>query len=205
MRRTILLLSLVTLLPALRAQDQPDPVVQKLRENLRNTMLQLRDLQGQVANAQAVKLQDDAKIKELSAKLERITKQSADDKMVADKTIADLRAQVAEQDARNAQQVEALGKWKKGFNELLAKAKEIDAKRAELAQQKILLDRKVAEQQRKNWAMYELGKEILHRYEHYGLGDAITAREPFVGLSKVKFETYVQDMGDKLADQKIQP
>lgn len=205
MRRTILLLSFVTLLPALRAQEPPDPVVQKLRENLRNTMLQLRELQGQVATAQAVKLQDDAKIKDLGTKLERVTKQSADDKTIADKTIADLRAQVAEQDTRNARQIEALGKWKKSFNELLAKAKEIEAKRAELAQQKILLDRKVADQQRKNWAMYELGKEILHRYEHYGLGDAITAREPFVGLSKVKFETYIQDNGDKLADQKIKP
>lgn len=205
MRRTILFLAVVMSLPALRAQEPPDPVVQKLRENLRNTMLQLRDLQGQVATAQAVKLQDDAKIKDLGSKLERATRQSADDKAIADKTIADLRAQVAEQDARNARQIEALGKWKKGFNELLAKAKEIDAQRAELAQQKILLDRKVAEQQRKNWAMYELGKEILHRYEHYGLGDAITAREPFVGLSKVKFETYIQDSGDKLADQKIKP
>lgn len=205
MRRLILLLSLATLLPALRAQEQPDPVVQKLRENLRSTMLQLRDLQGQVANAQAVKLQDDAKIKDLTAKLAKITKQSAEDKSAADKTIADLTEKNAAQDTRNAQQVEALGKWKKGFNELLEKAKAIDAKRAELAQQKILLDRKVAEQQRKNWAMYDLGKEILRRYEHYGLGDAITAREPFIGLSKVKFETYIQDNGDRLADAKIKP
>jgi hypothetical protein len=205
MRRLILLLSLATLLPALRAQEPPDPVVQKLRENLRSTMLQLRDLQGQAANAQAVKLQDDAKIKDLTAKLAKITKQSAEDKAAADKTIADLTEKNVAQDTRNAQQVEALGKWKAAFNELLAKAKAVDAKRAELAQQKILLDRKVAEQRRRNWAMYDLGKEILRRYEHYGLGDAITAREPFVGLSKVKFETYIQDNGDRLADEKIKP
>ncbi len=203
--KKFLFLLLFVLGGPLLAQEQPDPVAQKLREGLRSTMLQLRDAQGQIANAQAAKIQDDARIKDLTAKLEKITKQSAADRTTATKTIADLTARNASQDTRNAQQLEALGKWKSSFNELLAKAKEIDAKRAELAQQKILLDRKVADQQRRNVALYDLGKEILRRYEHYGLGDAILAREPFVGISKVKFETYIQENADKLADQKIKP
>jgi len=51
----------------------------------------------------------------------------------------------------------------------------------------------------------EVLQEILHRYENYGLGDAILAREPFTGIAKVKFETYIQDHADQLADQKIKP
>jgi hypothetical protein len=43
----------------------------------------------------------------------------------------------------------------------------------------------------------------LKRYQHYGLGDAITAKEPFSGIAKVKLENYVQDKSDALADQKI--
>ena len=66
-----------------------------------------------------------------------------------------------------------------------------------------MLPRKGDDQQRKNRAMYQLGLEILKRYEHFGLGDAITAREPFVGTTRVKFENLIQDYGDKLAAQKI--
>ena len=36
-------------------------------------------------------------------------------------------------------------------------------------------------------------------------GEALTAREPFVGVTRVKFENLIQDYQDKLADQKIKP
>jgi len=65
--------------------------------------------------------------------------------------------------------------------------------------------RKTADQQRRNEAMYKLGREVLDRYERFGLGDALTAREPFVGLTRVKFENLIQDYADKLTDQKIKP
>ncbi len=203
-----LLLLALALPAALHAAGDEDPQVAinaKLREGLRNMTLQLRDAQGQLATLTATNAASEAKVKDLTAKLDRLTKQSAADKAAADKTRADYEEKFAAQDTRNAQQVEALGKWKKGYEELLAKAKGIEAQRAQLSAQKIELDRKVADQQRRNLALYELGKEILHRYERYGLGDALLAREPFVGISKVKFETYIQDNSDKLADQKIKP
>jgi len=207
MRSKSFLLVLLLLPLALRAADE-DPqaaINAKLRDGLRNTMLQLRDAQGQIATLTATHTQDDAKIKELTAKLKALSEQAAADKAAAAKTKADYETKFAGQDARNAQQVEALAKWHKAYDELLAQAKVIDAKRAELAKQKILADRKIADQQRKNQELYELGKEILHRYERYGLGDALLAREPFVGISKVKFETYIQDNADKLTDQKVKP
>ena len=203
----LLLLLALQLGSALRAADE-DPqaaINAKLRDGLRNTMIQLQTVQGQNATLTATNVQNEARIKDLTAKLAAATKSEAATKAEAAKTKADYEAKFAAQDTRNAQQVEALAKWHKAYDELLAKAKEIDAKRAELAQQKILADRKIATQQTKNQALYELGKEILRRYEHYGLGDAILAREPFVGISKVKFETYIQDNSDKLADQKIKP
>jgi hypothetical protein len=197
-------LLLVFLLPlALHAAEEANPVETKLREGLRNTMIQLRDAQTKVAEAQAVKVGDDAKIADLEAQLKKITRQASDDKLAADKTIADQKELLATQDARNAKQLEALAKWKDGYNKLVDQARAIDAKRAALANDKILLTRKVEDQQRKNAALYELGKEILKRYQHYGLGDAITSREPFSGIAKVKLENYVQDKGDALLDQKI--
>jgi hypothetical protein len=53
--------------------------------------------------------------------------------------------------------------------------------------------------------MFKVGSEILTRFEKFGLGTAITAREPFIGLTRVKLQNLMQDYADKLADQKIKP
>jgi hypothetical protein len=51
--------------------------------------------------------------------------------------------------------------------------------------------------------LYKLGNEILTRYEKFGLGEALQAKEPFVGVSRVKLQALVQDYKDKLLDQAI--
>lgn len=196
------------LLPALLHAADEDPQVAinaKLREGLRNTMLQLQTAQGQVATLQATQAENEARIKDLQSKLDALAKQASADKLSADQSIASLKEQVAAQDTRNAAQLEALGKWKAAYNKLVDQAKAIDGKRAALAAEKIKLTRQVEDQQRQNQELYTLGKEILHRYEHYGLGDAIQNREPFTGIAKVKFENYIQAHSDALDDQKIKP
>ena len=82
-------------------------------------------------------------------------------------------------------------------------AKQTEAKRADLASKIIILDRRIAEQQVKNTEMYRLANEVLDRYAQFGLGTAISAREPFVGIMKVKFQNLVQDYQNKLTDQTI--
>jgi hypothetical protein len=202
---SVLFVLLLVLSGSLRAAEEQDSVLSRMREALKNTMLQLRDAQTQVATLQATQALNEQKIKDLQSQLDKTTKQASDDKLAADKTISDLKDQLAAQDKRNAAQVEAIGKWKKSYEALLAQAKAIDAKRAEYASKCILLQRKVDDQQRRNLAMYDLGMEILKRYERFGLGEALTAREPFTGLTRVKFQNLIQDEGDKLADQKIKP
>lgn len=202
---SVLFVLLLVLSGSLRAAEEQDSVLSRMREALKNTMLQLRDAQTQVATLQATQALNEQKIKDLQSQLDKTTKQASDDKLAADKTISDLKDQLAAQDKRNAAQVEAIGKWKKSYEALLAQAKAIDAKRAEYASKCILLQRKVDDQQRRNLAMYDLGMEILKRYERFGLGEALTAREPFTGLTRVKFQNLIQDEGDKLAEQKIKP
>ena len=139
----------------------------------------------------------------MTAQVEALTKQSAADKDAADKAITDLKAKVADQDTELTQLKDALGKWKEGY----AKAADIaSAKEAErAASQVILLDRKVADRETKNAELFRIGSEILRRYERFGIGDALAAREPFVGIARVKLENQVQDYQDKLLDQKIKP
>ncbi len=68
-----------------------------------------------------------------------------------------------------------------------------------------MLERKIADQQRKNEEMFKVGNEVLTRFEKFSLGTAIVAREPFVGLTRIKLQNLMQEYADKIADQKIRP
>ncbi len=47
--------------------------------------------------------------------------------------------------------------------------------------------------------------EVLDRYEKFSLGDAISAKEPFVGVTRVHLQELVQGYQDKLLDSRISP
>jgi len=208
----LLLLAFVLVLGPgmLRADDAPSPTETRLREALRNTTLQLRDAQNQAVTLQAAKDQADrdnadlkAKLDASNAQLATVTKESADAKAASDKSIADLQAQVTDSTGQITRLNQALTEWKNAYNQAtqLATAKE-DA-RAKLALQAALLQRTVDDREAKNLELYKTGSEILTRYEKFGLGDAIGAKEPFVGLSRVKLEKLVQDYKDKLLNQTV--
>ncbi len=201
--RILLILSILSLLPQIRAQEE-DPGVARLRDALKSTMLQLRDAQSQVASLQASEAQAQLKVKSLEAQVEKLTKQAEQDKTAADALIAALREQLVAREKEAYELNTTLKKWKEGYEKAAALAHSKEAERARLAAKTIELQRRVEDQQRRNDEMFKLGMEVLDRYKRFGLGTAISAREPFVGLSRAKFQTLVQDYADKLADQKIQ-
>ena len=206
MRKASLLTLLATvpfLTASLHAADKVDPAQQKMRETLRNSMIQLRDANAKLATAQAAVADDEEKIKGLQADLEALNKKSTSEKRTADQAIDDLKTKLATNDLQINHLTESLAKWKLGYAKLAEYAKATEGKRAELASKIILLDRRIAEQQLKNAEMYRLSNEVLDRYAQFGLGTAISAREPFVGITKVKLQTLLQDYQNKLTDQTI--
>lgn len=192
-------------LASARAADQPDAAALKLREQLRNTMLQLRTVQGERDTLQAEKTQLEADKKALTGKVDALTKQSAADKDASDKEIAKLKEKTAAQETEITQLKESLEKWKASHEQAVALAKSKEEARAAAAGEVIVLKRKVADQQTRNLAMYKVGKEILARYEGFGLGTAVAAREPFTGTMRVKLENLVQDYSDKLDAERLKP
>ena len=194
----------------LRAQDAPSSTETRLREALRDTTVQLRDAQNQAVTLQAAKDQADkdnadlkAKVDALTAQLAAQTKQNADDKAASDKSIADLNAQVTDLTGQIARLNQSLTEWKNAYNQSAQLAATTEAARAKLAVEAALLQRTVDDRELKNLELYKTGSEILTRYEKFGLGDAIGAKEPFVGLSRVKLENLVQDYKDKLLNQTV--
>ena len=189
----------------LQAADQANTVEERLRGQLRSTMLQLRDAQNQAATLQSAQAEDEKQKKALTDRVDELTKQAASDKDAATKTIADLNAKVTDQTTLINQMKDALDKWKEAYNKAVEVATTKEAQRAKFESQAILLQRRVENDENKNLALYQLGKEVLNRYEKFGLGTAITSREPFVGITKVKLENLVQDYSDKLMDQTVKP
>lgn len=195
-----LLLAGTTLLPAAEGEDD---VANKLREALRNTMLQLRDSQNQVATLQATDVANAQKLKDLEGKVDALTKQAIADRNTSANMVAELNAKLEEQRGVLISFQSAIEKWKKSYSQVTALAQKKEAERAKFEAKSIMLDRQVEDQRVRNIKMYEVGLEIIDRYERFGLGDAILAREPFVGTTRVKFQNLIQNDQDKLADQKI--
>lgn len=204
-------LSLIAFLlaPLLQAAPEVDPTA-KLREQLRSTMLQLRKVQTDAANAQAAQAAAEAKSKELEAKLAEqekrnaaLVKQSNADKAAAEESIAKLNNQLAEREKRNLQFTEALEKWKAGYQKAAEVARTKEDERAKLQTENIELKRTVADREAKNISLFNTSNEILDRFENYALGKALGAREPFIGTQRVKVENLVQGYKDKILDNRI--
>jgi chromosome segregation ATPase len=205
-RHLFLLLGAATLLAgtfSATADDQANSPEARLRDALRNTMLQLRtvttdrdNLQGQVTDLQSQK--DD-----LTKQVSDLTKKAAATQDADNKEIAVLKGEKDDQAGSIASLQHTLDQWKDSQRKAVGIANDTEAKRAKLADLAIRLQRTVDDQKRKNDEMYKIGMELLDRYEKFGLGQALTAKEPFVGITRAKFETLVQDYEDKLTDQRV--
>lgn len=189
----------------LRAADQEVTVESRLREGLRTVTVQLRDAQNQVATLQSTQTTNEQKIKELTAKIDALNKQAVAERNTSTNMLAEVNTKLAEQTTVNQGLQTAVDKWRRSYTELTNFAQKKEIERAKLADRVIKLDRQVQDQQIKNIQMYKLGVEILDRYEKFGLGEAVLAREPFVGSTRVKFQNLIQDSQDKLTDQRIKP
>jgi hypothetical protein len=204
MNKSSLIIALVALTfssPIIRGAEE-DPVA-KMREALKNTMLKLRDVQGQLANAQAAQIAAESKVTELTSKNEALVKDLASERNTSTNMIADLNKKLAERDDTILGLESSLAKWKKSYAELTTLAAQRETQRAALEAKCNGLDRQVADQQDKNIAMYKVGMEILDRYKKFGLGEAVLAREPFTAAQRVKFQNLTQDFADKLTDTRI--
>ncbi len=197
----------------IRADDTAQATTEsRLRDALRSTMQQLQDAQGQVATLQATQTQSDkdnaglkAKVEALNSQIAALTKQSADDKTASDQAIAALKSQNADLTTQIEKLNNALAAWEKDDRQNVQLAKDKEAARAQLAVQVVLQQRVIDDRETKNLALFNLGNEILTRYEKFGLGEALVAKEPFTGLSRVKLQELVQDYRDKISDQRVTP
>lgn len=203
--KSLLISSLLVSLAAsaMAAPEESGAVEAKLRETLKSTMLQLRNEQTERATLQAAQTASEAKIKELTAKVELLTKNAAKDQEASKKTIEELTTRATSLDAQLTRLTDTLEKWKAGYAKAVEVARAKEAERAKLSDENAVLKARVRDHKASNLALFKLGNEILTRYEKFSVGEALAAREPFTGITRARLESYVQDSRDKLEDSRI--
>lgn len=208
--KLLLLLCLVMPMTAIRGEDAPPSAETKLRQALRDTMVQLRDAQNQSVTLQAAQAQNDkdkadlqAKVDTLTAQVKTMAEQAIADKDTSDKAISELKTQTTDLTGQLARLNDGLKQWKDAYNQAAQLAAEKEAARSQYAMKAAVAQRTLEDRENKNLALYKLGNEILKRYEQFGLGDALSAKEPFIGTSRVKLENLVQEYKNKLLDQAV--
>jgi hypothetical protein len=200
----LLIIGALCLLPAWTtpAQEQTQSVETQLRERLRDTILQLRAAETDRAALQAAQAQSADEAKALKERIAALTKQADANKQAAQtatQNVETLKSRVSRQDSEIARLNEATENCRQAAALDHNKAVE----RIQLADQAVIkLEKLVADREDKNLALYKLANEILQRYEKFGLGDVLMAREPFVGISRVKLQNLVQDYQDKLLNER---
>jgi len=203
--KRLLIAALAVTIPLLGHAQEEDEATVKLRESLRATVLQVRDLQGQIATLQAAAIAKDQEVVKLSADLKKVNADLIAERNTSANAITALNSKIAELEAEVADKNVANEKWRVEFTKMTERARKLEAERDQLKAVGLAKDRKIADQQAKNALMYQAGTDIIDRYERHGLGDAILSKEPFVGASRAKFQTLMQEYQDKLLDQRIQP
>jgi chromosome segregation ATPase len=203
--KRLLITALAVTIPFLGHAQEEDEATVKLRESLRATVLQVRDLQGQIATLQAAAIAKDQEVAKLSTDLKKVNTDLIAERNTSANAITALNSKIAELEAEVADKNVANENWRVEFTKMTERARKLEAERDQLKAVGLAKDRKIADQKAKNALMYQAGTDIIDRYERHGLGDAILSKEPFVGASRAKFQTLMQEYQDKLLDQRIQP
>ena len=201
----LLAIALLAAAAPLAAQTAPAaPTVEsRLREQLKSMSAQIRTAETEKATLQTEKVAVEEKAKKLAADIEKLGKDFAAERDVAKKDIEKATVNLAGKEAELAQVREELAKATSFGTQSAALAKKNGDERTKLAAENVQLKRVVADQRVKNGKMFEIAGEILTRYQKFGLGTALTAREPFVGVTRARIETMVEEYGGKVAEQRI--
>lgn len=206
--RTLRAAVLPLCLLAVRASAQSDSAEARLRDELRQTTLQLR--QEQDANAELRAHQQ--ALEQQLARLEQAAPLSSPIPAADAAQLARLRSQAAAQDARAEalrQQVAGLQKtlaqWQEGYQKAAdtARGRDADARKFEALDHE--LDRREQACEQKNAELFRIGNELLDRYKNKGVWDALKDDEPFTRIHRVELEKVAQDYHARVLDQKVEP
>ncbi len=185
----------------------PSPAETRLKEMVKSLTQRVTQAEAEKVTVAAEKATVDAKVKEQEAQIKKMTEalqektnELSELREDSIKKAAELQATI---DIRNAElkaHKGSLEKWKTAHVEISGIAKKKEAERAKQATLAAATQRRVEDLRARNASLYATANEILDKYKKFGLGEAISAREPFTGNTRAKLKVQVQEYADALLD-----
>lgn len=176
------------------AQSETD----RLREALRSATAQVRTLEDQRTALQA-------QIAEVTRARDAFKADVDSAKAAAKKADADYRVAVKEFNERLEERNQTLEKWKDAYTEAATVARTKDAERAKFEGESKNYKASTRACILKNKELVQVGRELLNLYEGVTFIDTAVASEPMIGVRRVQIQSLLQDYGDKVLNQKVDP
>jgi hypothetical protein len=180
-----------------------DPEVQQLRDQLRATVLQLRQLQDQQASTPQASAP--APATPAAGAADKATVAAEARARAAGARAGRLQAELAKANSENAALKTAATSSASDLDSLKALyQRSADAGRAltvensQLKDQLATLTRVAAVCQRKNDRLSVLAEQLVTAYSKVGVGQILESREPFTGLKRVQIEKAAEDQEDSI-------
>lgn len=196
--RSIILVGVALAVTLITAGAQEPSETDRLRQALSQAITQSRSLEdqrsalkAQLAAAQRDKAALETQVKAAKAEVVQVHKE--------------YRQAIDEFNKRLAERDDTLEKWKTAYEEAATVARTKDAERAKFEGEANAYKASTKSCTTKNTLLVKTGRELLHHYRSVTIGDAFIDQEPLLGLRRVDVQNEIQDTGDKILDQKVQP
>lgn len=172
----------------------------RLRTQLRSTTQQLQALQSEQAQAAAARSAAESQLSTAQAQIKRLEAELAKARQQNEQLAGQQAALHEAAQAQVAASNEQVGKFKQAYEELLTRARGVEAARVQLTGDLAARDEQLQQCTTRNHEMYQVAREVLDAYERIDVADVVKLRQPFASRARVKFEELAQSYGDRLYD-----
>ncbi|OEC38051.1 DNA repair protein [Pseudomonas sp. 1D4] len=173
---------------------------ERLRTQLRSTTQQLQALQSEQAQAAAARSAAESQLSTAQAQIKRLEAELAKARQQNEQLAGQQAALHEAAQAQVAASNEQVGKFKQAYEELLTRARGVEAARVQLTGDLAARDEQLQQCTTRNREMYQVAREVLDAYERIDVADVVKLRQPFASRARVKFEELAQSYGDRLYD-----
>ena len=201
------LLSMAMLSPA-HAADKKS----REREALRRMQQQLSQVKGQVGTLEQEKaklVEDLDKVQASSkaveseaARLQGEVKASKRQQISATKELTLLKEKLATTEQRLSETQKTLAETTTKLAETTRTLQQTDTEKRSLEAVKVRNEGDLTSCERKNVALYQVGRSLMDRFEKKSCGEILAQKDPFTGLKGVETENLLEEYRDKLDEQK---
>ena len=184
-------------------QAADDAAGAKLRDALRDATLQLRTSETDRSSLKAANTSLDADNKALALKVAALQKQLVADKIAADKEKAELKTENTLSEEQIAKLREDITRTRAEVDKAGVAIRVKVTEAGQLKDQNADLQSSIDDMQKRNIELYKLATEVLERYKAFSFGEALEAKEPFIGVTRTRLENLIQGYEGRLMDVKL--